>query len=139
MFECSFLTFAQASRRLKAHFNRHLSTAGISSTQFNILSELLKQPGIGMLELSDRVALDRTSLVRAIQPLARRGYIVQIKDSRHDRRYALYLSAEGRAKCEEAATFWAKAENSLGFSASDSTLADFCMALAHLASASKTE
>lgn len=139
MFECSFLTFAQASRRLKAHFDRHLSTASISSTQFTILSELLKQPGIGMLELSESVAIDRTSLVRAIQPLVRRGYIVQIKDSRYNRRYSLYLSAEGRTKCEEAAACWDQAENSLGFSASDATLSDFCMALAHVASASKVE
>jgi DNA-binding MarR family transcriptional regulator len=131
--ECSFLALAQASRRLKTYFDRHLSTAGITSTQFNILSELLKQPGIGMLELSELIALDRTSLVRALQPLIRRGYVLQFKKTNHSRKLALQLSAQGSAKCNEAAAFWARAEDLLGFNASDSRFSDFCTALAHLA------
>ncbi|MFL6709451.1 MAG: MarR family winged helix-turn-helix transcriptional regulator [Massilia sp.] len=131
---CNCLALRKAARAVSAFYDRALAPTGLSSVQFGLLAAIHDQPGIGMQELSDELVMDRTNLVRAVQPLARNGYIVQSADPENSRKRALTLSAEGRKIFTQAQAHWAQAqtafEHSVG-AANSSTLRGQLSEVAH--------
>ncbi|WP_188564991.1 MarR family winged helix-turn-helix transcriptional regulator [Undibacterium terreum] len=107
---CNCLALRKATRAISAFYDRYLAPSGLSSVQFSVLSVIHERPGIGMQQLSDELVMDRTSLVRAIQPLTREGYIEQAPDPDNSRKRALSLSADGRKKFKKAETYWQQAQ-----------------------------
>jgi len=126
---CSLLSLRQASRVITAFLDRHLKPAGLTSTQFSILAALQESPGIGMQVLAETLILDRTSLVRALQPLTSKGYINQHKCADHARKLALRLSPLGSSKLEEAFQRWSLAEALVNQSLNLLTPAGVCATL----------
>jgi len=63
-----------------AFYDRFLALAGLSSVQFSLLAEIHSAPGIAMQTLSKQLVMDRMSIVCAIQPLTRTGFIEQQAD-----------------------------------------------------------
>jgi len=109
--ECNGLALRKAARTVSAMYDRHLAPTGLGGAQFSILAAINAHAGIGMQDLSDLLAMDRTSLVRAVQPLARDGFVLQQPDPAHARKLLLTLSAEGRAKYDEAHPHWRAAQH----------------------------
>jgi DNA-binding MarR family transcriptional regulator len=108
--DCNCLALRQAARTVSALYDRHLAPTGLGGAQFSILAAIKANPGIGMQDLSDLLVMDRTSLVRAVQPLARDGFVLQQPDPGHARKLVLTLSAQGRAKYDEAHPHWRDAQ-----------------------------
>ena len=76
----------QAARHISKLYERHLSEVGITPTQFSILRTLSRRPGLTMADLSRTLVMDRTTLVRALKPLLRRGFVaapVERQNKRH--------------------------------------------------------
>ncbi|MBV8625496.1 MAG: winged helix-turn-helix transcriptional regulator [Herbaspirillum sp.] len=107
---CNCLALRKATRAISALYDRHLAPSGLSCVQFSVLAVIHERPGIGMQDLSDELVMDRTSLVRAIQPLTRDGYVDQSADPDNLRRRALSLSADGSKKFKEAEIYWKNAQ-----------------------------
>lgn len=107
---CNSLALRQAARAASALYDRHLAQAGLSTSQFSILAALHVQPGVDMVTLADKMVMDRTSLVRAIQPLSRDGYLQQLPDPASPRKLLLSLTADGQAKYQEAHRYWSAAQ-----------------------------
>jgi DNA-binding MarR family transcriptional regulator len=95
---------------VSAFYDRYMAPTGLSTVQFSLLAAINSAPGAGMQDLSDQLVMDRTSLVRAIQPLTRDGYIEQYADPENSRKRALSLTAEGREKFAEAESYWRQAQ-----------------------------
>ncbi|KXV06273.1 MarR family transcriptional regulator [Caballeronia megalochromosomata] len=100
----------QAARHISKLYERHLSEAGVTPTQFSILRRLSRCPGLTMAELSKAMVMDRTTLVRALKPLLRRGYVVAPIDGPGNGRLRVVLTRSGSAKLDEAAVHWAAAQ-----------------------------
>jgi len=108
---CNCFAARQAARALTRSYERHLAPTGLTSSQFAILVTLEDLPGIGMRELSEEMVMDRTSLVRALQPLQRDG-LVAVAASTEDPRQKVYmLTPAGLAKSAEASPYWEKAQS----------------------------
>jgi hypothetical protein len=58
----------QASRHISKLYELYLSEVGITPTQFSILRTLGHFPSLTMAELATAMAMDRTTLVRALKP-----------------------------------------------------------------------
>lgn len=107
---CNCLAMRQATRLITVLYDRHLVQAGLSTSQFSILAAIYAAPGIDMQELSDQMVMERTSLVRAIKPLSRDGWVQQLPSPENSRKLVFSLSEEGVAKYQEARPHWAQAQ-----------------------------
>lgn len=121
--DCNCLAVRQAARAISALYDRHLAPTGLSSSQFSILAAIHGQAGIPVQELADMLVMDRTSMVRALQPLTRDGYVVQQPDPAYPRKLLLSLTAEGRSTYRQAHKHWqaAQAEFEAGVGASEAS------------------
>jgi DNA-binding MarR family transcriptional regulator len=106
---CHSLAARRSARHLARLYDRHIAPAGITSSQFSILSLLERQPGISVAELARQMVMERTTLVRALRPLQEAGLV---RSDTADRGRALKLSATsaGLRKIAEALPGWEAAQ-----------------------------
>ncbi|KQW96466.1 hypothetical protein ASC94_06345 [Massilia sp. Root418] len=107
---CNCLALRQAARHVTALYDRHLAPCGLATSQYSLLAVIRAHPGIGMQQLSERMVMDRTSLVRAIKPLARDGFVQQAPDPENSRKLVFSLTSAGQAKYAEAHACWTQAQ-----------------------------
>jgi DNA-binding MarR family transcriptional regulator len=99
----------QDSRHISKLYERHLSEAGITPTQFSILRTLGRCPSLTMARLA-KAMVDGTTLVRALKPLLQRGLVVAPSEGQSHRRLQVVLKKRGLTKLDEAAVHWATAQ-----------------------------
>nr|MDQ6925348.1 MarR family transcriptional regulator [Candidatus Eremiobacteraeota bacterium] len=80
-----------------AAFGRHLKETGLTPTLYGVLATIEAWPGIGQGEVADALGADRSTMVRLVDHLERRG-LVRRDPRSGDRRTVLpALTAEGAA------------------------------------------
>ena len=99
------------TRRVTAFYEHHLRSAGIRLTQYSILAHLGATPQ-SLMELADRLEMDRTTLSRGMRPLIARGWVAEQRGS-DARQHLFSLTASGAAQRERARACWAKAQLAL--------------------------
>ncbi|KQR74037.1 MarR family transcriptional regulator [Burkholderia sp. Leaf177] len=92
----------QAARHISQLYERHLSAAGITPTQFSIVSALERAPDMTMAELAQAMVMERTTVVRTLQPLLRSGLVSAELGGTCQRRLQLTLTESGRTKLADA-------------------------------------
>jgi len=100
----------QASRHISKLYERHLAETGITPTQLSILRTLGRSSSMTMAELARAMLMDRTTLVRALQPLFRRGFVASPAEGQSHRQRRVVLTARGLTKLDEALAHWAAAQ-----------------------------
>lgn len=107
------LCYCQAARRsarfLSRLYDRHLLPAGINIQQLSILSAIKHNPGILIVDLAERMVMERTTLLRALKPLQKLG-LVGSNPSGTGRSLALTVSRLGQKKVAEAHPLWVEAQ-----------------------------
>lgn len=107
---CNCFALRQAARTVTALYDRHLEKAGITTSQHSLLAVINANPGITTQDLSELMVMDRTTLVRALKPLSRDGYIQQLPDAVNSRKLVFTLTDDGRRKYAEAHDYWVQAQ-----------------------------
>ena len=101
----------QAARYVTQVYDRHLGQVGLKTTQFSIMCRLLRRKWMTMKELADSMVMERTTLVRAIQPLQRDG-LVFTEASRSNRRVlTVMLTTAGEERLKTAREHWYAAQS----------------------------
>ncbi|HJP76252.1 MAG TPA: MarR family winged helix-turn-helix transcriptional regulator [Pseudonocardiaceae bacterium] len=106
---CYATALRKASRRLTGLYDEALAPAGLRSTQYAILGELLAGP-LTINELAGALVLDRSGLGHSLRPLQRDGLIRLVKDTADRRSVRVTLTGEGRGRFEQAKVFWRAAQ-----------------------------
>lgn len=111
----------QAARHLSQLYERHLSAAGLTPTQFSILGALgasgaqsvsgTSAPSLTMAQLARTMVMERTTLVRALRPLLRSALVTDTAGEADCRRRCLALTPAGRARLGEARVHWRAAQD----------------------------
>jgi DNA-binding MarR family transcriptional regulator len=101
----------QAARHISQLYERHLSEVGITPTQFSIVSALDTTPDMTMAELAEAMVMERTTLVRALQPLLRNSLVLAVQGGPCKRRLQLALTERGKTKLADALAPWQAAQN----------------------------
>jgi len=102
-----------ASRRLTQLYDDALAPSGLKSTQFAILSELVRMSASPptMRELADVLAVDRSALGHNLRPLERDGLIaLETSDSDRRRRHVV-ITALGKARYRAALGHWQRGQD----------------------------
>lgn len=80
-------------------WSQHVSTE-VSNVQFVALAVLARQPDASQAELGGALDLDRSTITDLTRRLERRGVVERAQHDADRRRYALRLTARGRAELE---------------------------------------
>lgn len=107
---CNCFASRKAARLITKLYEDHLAAAGLTSSQFALLAHLDEAGQASIRELVDALAMERTSIVRALQPLERDGLALQAPDPQDARRNAVSLTAAGRSRLKQAIPLWQAAQ-----------------------------
>lgn len=109
---CTCYRLRQLTRRVTAHYDAYLSQAGLRTTQYSLLSMLVKPEPLTLTELAARLEMDRTTLTRNLRPLEDAGW-VQVTEGKDARSRSVRLTESGRHTWEQAKPYWRAAQDSL--------------------------
>jgi DNA-binding MarR family transcriptional regulator len=102
-----------ATRIVNRHYDRALAPAGVTTTQYAILARVEREGAMRLGRLADRLALERTTLTRELQPLLDERLAAVRGDPADRRRKIVGLTARGRKTVERARPLWAEAQAEL--------------------------
>src|SRR5258705_4813394 len=88
----------QAARYVTQLYDRHLAQVGLKTTQFSIMCRLRRRKWMTMKELADAMVMERTTLVRAIQPLQRDGLVFTEASKSNRRVLTVMLTTAGEER-----------------------------------------
>jgi DNA-binding MarR family transcriptional regulator len=108
-YRCYTLAARKNARHLSRLYDRWLAPAELSVSQFSILALLDAHGQLKITELADMLSMERTSLVRALNPLQTAGWVVAERaDS--GRSFDVKLSGRGHKKLAQARPLWKSAQ-----------------------------
>ena len=102
--DCVCFNLRWFSRLVTQYYERRLRSSGMRFTQTPILARLAAGPA-KMAELSDWLALERSALLRTVQPLIDEGYVARGPAAR-GRGLELSLTAAGHRRLAELRPAW---------------------------------
>ena len=109
---CSSFKLRQLSRRVSQHFDHIVGAAGLKTTQYSLLSHIVKLAPVRPGELAAQMEMDASTLTRNLRPLVDQGWVV-VGAGADGRSRCVTLTAAGRAKRIEAQREWKRAQTAL--------------------------
>jgi len=111
---CTCHRLRRTTRQVTRIYDRHLAPAGLTLTQYSVMSNLAlgASPSPSMNELADLLGMDRTTLTRTLKPLMA-ARLVAFAPAADKRSKAVTLTPAGRAAFEIAKPLWRAAQNEM--------------------------
>jgi DNA-binding MarR family transcriptional regulator len=106
---CVCFALRRTTRVLTQVYDRALKPHGIRATQLPILLAARGADPVRLGPLSERLGLERTTLLRNLRPLVRRGLVEQSTES-DSRRTTLKTTPAGKALLKRAYPAWKEAQ-----------------------------
>ncbi|MGV2288245.1 MarR family transcriptional regulator [Trinickia sp. YCB016] len=100
----------QAARYVSHIYDKHLARVGLTTTQFSILGRLKRLGPLTASQLAEAMVMERTTMVRAIQPLNRDGLVASAPSESDRRALSIRLTELGVQKLASAAIPWQTAQ-----------------------------
>ncbi len=107
---CTVFRLRKLTRRVTQHYDACLAPTGLRVTQFSLLSTLIHNPPQTMLELAQKMEMDRTTLTRNLKPLAAVKY-VETAAGPDARTRVVAVTEAGRAAWSAARPLWRRAQD----------------------------
>ena len=109
---CTNFKLRQLTRRVSHHYDAELAKAGLKTTQFSLLSHVLKLGPIAPGVLAREMTMDPSTLTRNLKPLISAGW-VRILPGEDGRTRSVGITEAGRRKHEQASVRWRVAQNGI--------------------------
>jgi len=107
---CLCLHVRRAARALARRFDDALRPLGLTNGQFSLMMSLNRPKPPKMRDVSDLLAMDRTTLTANLKPLERRGLVAIVADEKDKRARRMSLTPEGHALLMQAVPIWTRTE-----------------------------
>ena len=107
---CTCFNVRRAARVITQFFDAEVRRHGMRPTQTPILGALQAKSGWSMVEMSEWLGMDRTTLLRNLRPLQRDG-LVRGKGGGRGGHVELEITAKGRAALAETRPAWRSAQD----------------------------
>jgi DNA-binding MarR family transcriptional regulator len=109
---CTNLKLRQLTRRVTQHYDAELAKTGLKTTQYSLLSHVVKLGPIRAVDLAGVMRMSTSTLSRNLQPLIASGWIAV--NAGDDARSRLITATEaGQAKRTEAQRKWRLAQEGI--------------------------
>jgi DNA-binding MarR family transcriptional regulator len=109
---CTNFKLRQLMRRVAQHYDLEVAKAGLRTTQYSLLSHVLKLGPIRPGDLARAMAMDASTLTRNLKPLIAAGW-VELAAGADGRSRSVTITPAGRDKRAEAQRRWKVAQQSI--------------------------
>ena len=109
---CTNFKLRQMLRRVAQLYDQQLAQAGLKTTQYSLLSHVLKLGPIRPGELAQAMTMDASTLTRNLKPLLAAGWL-SLGAGTDGRSRLVAITEAGRAKRAEAQKHWRSAQQQL--------------------------
>lgn len=109
---CTNLRLRQMMRRVAHHYDLEMAKAGLKTTQYSLLTYVLKLGPLRPGELAKGLKISASTLTRNLKPLVDAGWL-ELTAGSDARSRTVSITTDGRAKREEARHRWKVAQDSL--------------------------
>ena len=109
---CTNFKLRQLMRRVAAHYDAEMARCGLKTTQYSLLSHVLKLGPIRPSDLAAAMTMDASTLTRNLRPLVEAGWVA-LQAGADARSRLVHITDAGRDKRAEAQRHWKAAQLSL--------------------------
>ena len=109
---CTNFKLRQLTRRVSQYYDAELARAGLKTTQYSLLSHVLKLGPIRPGDLAQSMKMDASTLTRNLKPLLAAGW-VKLAAGVDGRSRLISVTEAGREKRQDAQRHWKAAQTSL--------------------------
>lgn len=109
---CTNFKLRKLMRRVAQHYDAEMARIGLKTTQYSLLSHVLKLGPLRPGELAQAMAMDASTLTRNLKPLVDAGWI-DIGAGPDARSRTVSITEAGREKRQEAQHRWKAAQESI--------------------------
>jgi len=109
---CTNLKLRQLMRRVASHYDAELGKTGLKTTQYSLLSYVVKLGPIRAVDLAAQMKMSSSTLSRNLQPLVAAGWLL-VSPGVDARSRLISATPEGQAKRTEAQRRWRVAQEGL--------------------------
>lgn len=109
---CTHLKLRQLMRRVASHYDVELGKAGLKTTQYSLLSHVVKLGPIRAVDLAAQMKMSSSTLSRNLQPLVAAGWLL-VGPGADARSRLISATPEGQAKRAEAQRRWRVAQEGI--------------------------
>ena len=109
---CTNFKLRQLMRRVAQHYDLEMAGAGLKTTQYSLLSHVLKLGALRPGELAQCMKISASTLTRNLKPLVDAGWL-ELAAGSDARSRSVTITPAGRVKREEALRHWKLAQQSL--------------------------
>lgn len=109
---CTNFKLRQLARRVSQRYDQELAKAGLKTTQYSLLSHVLKLGPIRPGDLAAAMTMDASTLTRNLKPLLAAGWL-ELAAGSDGRSRSVHITPAGRDKRAEAQTHWKVAQQQL--------------------------
>lgn len=95
---CLCFTTNKAAKKLAEAFNERLSKYGVTRVQWTAMYYLLKYSRLNQKELSEKMDIKESSMVRLIDRLEKEEYVIRCRDTKDKRIIYIELTEKGKDK-----------------------------------------
>lgn len=106
---CVAATLRMAARTVTRRYDEALRPSGLRTTQLSLLSRLREDGPLPVTAVATRLALERTTVTRELDTLARRG-LVSLTPGADRRTRIAAITEDGRAAMRVAVPLWREAQ-----------------------------
>jgi DNA-binding MarR family transcriptional regulator len=106
---CSSQKVRVLSRRISQHFDHFVTSSGLKTTQYSLLSTIVRLGPVRPGDLARAMSLDASTLTRNLQPLMTAGWVT-VGPGDDERSRLVEATASGRDKRVEAQRAWKRAQ-----------------------------
>jgi MarR family transcriptional regulator, organic hydroperoxide resistance regulator len=112
-YPCLCAVIRKTGRVLTRKYDRYLKASGLKVTQFSMLANIMRNPGITVSELARMLFMDQTTVTRNLRVLEKSAYVHLGAEATDSRIRRILVSNIGKAKMDEARPFWQKAQRDM--------------------------
>lgn len=109
---CTNLKLRQLMRRVSSHYDAELGKAGLKTTQYSLLSHVVKLGPLRAVDLAAAMKMSSSTLSRNLQPLVAAGWL-RVSPGADARSRLISATEAGQAKRNEAQRRWRVAQESI--------------------------
>jgi len=109
---CTNFKLRQLTRRVGQLYDARLAAAGLKTTQYSLLSHVLRLGPIRPVDLAAAMTMDASTLTRNLQPLVAAGWL-EVSPGDDARSRLVGITPAGTAKRAEAQRCWRAAQDAL--------------------------
>lgn len=109
-FPCLCAVIRKTGRSLTKQYDQYMKPSGLKVTQFSMLVNIMRNPGIAVSELAKLLLMDQTTVTRNLRVLEKSGYVSFNPDESDNRIRRIQVTETGQAKVDEARPYWELAQ-----------------------------